>query len=63
MILKSIIIKLETKNNKKRSTQLEKELEVVKKLYNDGLLTKDEYERTRDYQTLYRLKIHHLSLH
>ena len=37
-----------TKNNKKRSTQLEKELEVVKKLYNDGLLTKDEYERTRD---------------
>ncbi len=37
-----------TKKNKKRSTQLEKELEVVKKLYDDGLLTKDEYERTRD---------------
>ena len=37
-----------TKKNKKRTTQLEKELEVIKKLYNDGLLTKDEYERTRD---------------
>ena len=37
-----------TKKNKKRTTQLEKELEVIKKLYNDGLLNKDEYERTRD---------------
>ena len=37
-----------TNENKKKTTQLEKELEVIKKLYNDGLLTKDEYERTRD---------------
>jgi len=36
------------KKDKKRTTQLEKELEVIKKLYDDGLLTKDEYEKTRD---------------
>ena len=36
------------KKAKKRTTQLEKELEVIKKLYDDGLLTKDEYEKTRD---------------
>ena len=33
---------------KKRTTQLEKELEVIKKLFDDGLLSKDEYEQTRD---------------
>ena len=33
---------------KKRTTQLEKELEVIKKLFDDGLLNKDEYEQTRD---------------
>ena len=37
-----------TQDDKKRTTQLEKELEVIKKLYNDGLLTKDEHDRTRD---------------
>tara|TARA_Y100000590_G_C15659580_1_gene992047 strand:- start:197 stop:1543 length:1347 start_codon:yes stop_codon:yes gene_type:complete len=37
-----------TNKKKKRTTQLEKELEVIKKLFDDGLLTKDEYEKTRD---------------
>ena len=32
----------------KKSTKLQKELEVIKKLYDDGLLTKEEYEQTRE---------------
>jgi len=33
---------------KKKSTQLEKELEVIKKLFDDGLLSKEEYEDTKN---------------
>ena len=36
------------KTSKKRSTQLEKELEVIEKLFNDGLLTEDEYLKTKE---------------
>ena len=36
------------KKDKKRTTQLEKELEVIKKLYDDGLLTKEQYEQTKE---------------
>ena len=37
-----------TKKNKETSTQLEKELEVIKKLFDDGLLTKEQYEQTKE---------------
>ena len=39
-----------TKKNKKikkSSTNLEKELEVIKKLFDDGILNKEEYDKTR----------------
>ena len=37
-----------TKKDKERTTQLEKELEVIKKLFDDGLLTKEQYEQTKE---------------
>ena len=36
------------KISKKKSTQLEKELEVIETLFKDGLLSEDEYLKTRE---------------
>ena len=43
-----LLNKNKSTEKKKRTTQLEKELEVIKTLFDDGLLSKEEYERTRD---------------
>ena len=39
--------KKKIKKIKKKSTNLDKELEVIKKLYDDGILSKEEYEKTK----------------
>ncbi len=47
---KKLLAQKENKKNKKenkKTTRLEKELEVIKKLFDDGLLTQDEYEKTK----------------
>ena len=40
--------KQKIKKNKKRSTNLDKQLEVIKKLYDDGILSEEDYNKTKN---------------
>ncbi len=40
--------KKQDSNNKKKSTDLDKQLDVIKKLYDDGVLSEADYNKTRD---------------
>ena len=39
--------KKETSDKKTRSTDLDKQLDVIKKLYDDGILAEDDYNKTK----------------